>query len=67
MAQCEGLKPFERYEGEDPILERMNPLRAESLGFVRIAATTNAEGIETRTRRRWYGVIVNRTLGREGK
>jgi hypothetical protein len=40
----------------------MKALRAQGLGFDRIAAHMNAEGIPTRTRGRWHGVMVNRIL-----
>jgi hypothetical protein len=33
-----------------------------ALGYDRIAAQMNAEGIETRTRGRWHGIMVNRIL-----
>jgi hypothetical protein len=65
--RCEGRKPFGYYEGEERILARMRALRAEGLGFDRIAATMNAEGIETRTRGRWHGVMVNRILARSAE
>jgi DNA invertase Pin-like site-specific DNA recombinase len=60
--RCEGRKPYGFYEGEGPVIERMTALRSEGLGFDRIAAQMNAEGIGTRTRGRWHGVMVNRIL-----
>lgn len=39
-------------------------VRAEGLGFDRIAARLNAEQAPTRTGRPWHGVVVNRILGR---
>jgi len=60
--RCEGRKPYGFYDGEQPGIERMKSLRGEGLGFDRIAAQMNAEGIETRTRGRWHGVMVNRIL-----
>jgi DNA invertase Pin-like site-specific DNA recombinase len=60
--RCEGRKPYGFYEGETAVVERMKALRAEGLGFDRIASQMNAEGIETRTRGRWHGVMVNRIL-----
>lgn len=62
--RCEGRKPYGYYEGEDAIVERMKALRGEGVGFDRIAAQMNAEGLETRTRGRWHGVMVNRILAR---
>ena len=61
--RCEGRKPYGFYEGEMGVIDRMKALRGDGLGFDRIAAQMNAEGIETRTRGRWHGVVVNRILG----
>ena len=60
--RCEGRKPYGYFEGEDAVIDRMKALRAEAMGFDRIAAQMNTEGIETRTRGRWHGVMVNRIL-----
>ena len=60
--RCEGRKPYGFYEGEAGALERMRALRAEGLGFDRIAAKLNGEGVSTRTGRPWHGVVVNRIL-----
>jgi hypothetical protein len=43
----------------------MKALRAEGMGFDRIAAQINAEGFATRTRGRWHGLMVNRILKRQ--
>jgi DNA invertase Pin-like site-specific DNA recombinase len=60
--RCEGRKPYGYYEGETEALERLKALRAEGLGFDRIAARMNEERIPTRTGRPWHGVVVNRIL-----
>lgn len=60
--RCEGRKPFGHYEGEEKALERMKALRAEGLGFDRIAARLNEEGVPTRTAKPWHGVVINRIL-----
>jgi hypothetical protein len=60
--RCEGRKPFGFYEGEDEALKRIKALRAEGLGFDRIAARLNEEGVPTRTGKPWHGVVVNRIL-----
>lgn len=64
---CEGRKPFGYYEGEGPVLARLEALRAEGLGFDRIAARMNAEGLPTRTGRPWHGVVINRILTGQAK
>ncbi len=65
--RCEGRKPFGFYAGENTVIERMKALRAEGLGFDRIATQMNAEGLQTRTRGRWHGVMVNRILKAQEK
>jgi hypothetical protein len=42
--------------------ERLKAQRTEGLGFDRIAARMNEEGIATRTGKPWHGVVVNRIL-----
>jgi DNA invertase Pin-like site-specific DNA recombinase len=64
--RCEGRKPYGFYDGENTIIECMKALRAEGLGFDRIAARMNAEGLQTRTRGHWHGVMVNRILRAQG-
>ena len=65
--RCEGRKPFGYYEGEAEALKRIQELRSEGLGFDRLAAKLNAEGIPTRTGKPWHGVVVNRILTATGK
>src|ERR1017187_2643819 len=60
--RCEGRKPFGRDEAERAALERMRALRAEGLGFDRIAERLSTEGVPTRTGKRWHGVVINRIL-----
>jgi DNA invertase Pin-like site-specific DNA recombinase len=60
--RCEGRKPFGHYEGESVALERLKELRATGMGFDRIAAKLNEEGVPTRTGKPWHGVVVNRIL-----
>jgi DNA invertase Pin-like site-specific DNA recombinase len=64
--RCEGRKPYGFYDGENAVIERMKALKAEGLGFDRIAAQMNAEGLGTRTRGKWHGVMVNRILRAQG-
>lgn len=60
--RCEGRKPYGFYAGEPEVIARMEALRAEGLGYDKIAARLNEEGLSTRTRGRWHGVMVNRIL-----
>ena len=60
--RCEGRKPYGHYEGEPEILDRMKALRATGMGFDRIAAQMNTEGLKPRTGARWHGMVVNRIL-----
>jgi hypothetical protein len=65
--RCEGRKPFGFYEGEEQVLALMKTLRAEGLGFDRIAARLNADQVPTRTGKPWHGVVINRILSGKGK
>ena len=65
--RCEGRKPFGYYPGEAKALERICALRNEGLGFDRIAARLNAEGVPTRTKKAWHGIVVNRILTAQKK
>ena len=65
--RCEGRKPYGFYDGEEAVIERMKALRATGLGFDRIAAQLNAEGLKTRTGARWHGLVVNRILTGKGR
>jgi DNA invertase Pin-like site-specific DNA recombinase len=60
--RCEGRKPFGHYEGETLILGRMRELRSTGMGFDRIAATLNSEGLQPRTGVKWWGRTVNDIL-----
>ena len=60
--RCEGRKPYGFFEGEAEVLKRIKALRAEGLGFDRVAAKLNEEGVPTRTGKPWHGVVINRIL-----
>lgn len=60
--RCEGRKPYGFFDGEDSVIERMRALRASGLGFDRIAAQLNSEGLKTRTGAQWHGLVCNRIL-----
>jgi DNA invertase Pin-like site-specific DNA recombinase len=63
----EGAKPYGEYEGEAEVIERMKDLRAEGMGFDRIAAKLNEEGIRPRRGPRWWGLTVNKILTGKGR
>jgi len=65
--RCEGRKPYGFYDGEEAVIERMKALRLTGLGFDRIAAQLNTEGLKTRTGARWHGLVVNRVLTGKGR
>ena len=62
--RCEGRKPYGHYPGEKAVVERMRALRAEGLGFDRLAAKLNEEKHRTRKGTAWHGFTVNRILSR---
>jgi len=53
---------FGYFPGEAAALERIQALGKEGLGFDRIAARLNEEGVPSRTGRPWHGFVVNRML-----
>ena len=65
--RCEGAKPYGHFEGEDAVIERMKALRADGLGFDRVAAQLNAEGVKPRRGVRWHGLTVNKILTGKGR
>jgi DNA invertase Pin-like site-specific DNA recombinase len=64
--RCEGRKPYGFYDGEVEVVERLKALRADGMGFDRIAAQLNTEGLQTRTGKPWHGLVVNRILTGKG-
>lgn len=63
--RCEGRKPYGHYAAEAGALARMKALRAEGLGYDRIAAVLNAEGYKPRSGEKWWGKTVNNILSAE--
>ncbi len=64
--RCEGRKPYGDRPGEMDVGNRMKELRAAGMGYDRIAATLNAEGVPTRTPgKQWHGFAINQILRRE--
>ncbi|MBK5291326.1 MAG: recombinase family protein [Acidobacteriia bacterium] len=45
----------------------MKELRAQGIGFDRIAVRLKEEGIPTRTGKPWHGVVINRILTGKGR
>ncbi len=62
--RCEGAKPYGTLPGESPVIARMKELRASGLGFDRIAARLNEEGVKPRRGKQWWGLAVNKILSR---
>ena len=60
--RCEGRKPYGHFDGEQVVVGRMKELRASGMGFDRIAAKLNSEGLKPRAGERWHGLVVNRIL-----
>jgi DNA invertase Pin-like site-specific DNA recombinase len=65
--RCEGAKRYGELPGEAAVVDRMKALRAEGLGFDRIATVLNAEGIKPRRGARWHGLTVNKILTGKGR
>lgn len=65
--RCEGAKPYGALPGESAIIEHMSALRADGLGFDRIATALNAEGVKPRRGARWHGLTVNKILTGKGR
>lgn len=61
-----GSYPFGHYPGEQETVDLMRQLRAEGLGFDRIAAEMNKRGVQTRRGAKWGGNTVNVILTRLG-
>lgn len=65
--RCEGAKPYGTLPGEAEVIERMKALQRSGLGFDRIAAALNAEGIKPRRGARWWGQTINNILSDKEK
>lgn len=65
--RCEGRKPYGFQDGEAAVIDRMKALRTQGIGFDRIAAKLNEDGISTRTRGKWHGLVINRILTGKGR
>jgi DNA invertase Pin-like site-specific DNA recombinase len=59
---CEGRKAFGHYQGEFEAIERMKVLRVQGLGYDRIAAVLNSDGVPLRTGAKWWGKTINGIL-----
>jgi DNA invertase Pin-like site-specific DNA recombinase len=67
QGHCEGAKQFGHREGEQVVIDRMKSLRTSGMGFDKIAAQLNSEGIKPRRGDRWHGLTVNRVLTGKGR
>ncbi len=65
--RCEGAKPYGYYTGEKAVIERMKALRAQGMGFDRIARQLNEDGIKPRRGKQWWGLTVNKILTGKGR
>lgn len=62
--RCEGAKPYGSLSREAAVVARMKDLRATGMGFDRIAAQLNADGVKPRRGKKWWGLAVNKILSR---
>ena len=65
--RCEGRKPYGYYSGEKRILDRMEALRAQGLGFDQIAKQLATEGLMNRRGKPFGGFAVNRIVARQAR
>jgi len=65
--RCEGAKPYGTLPGEVAVIERMTALRGEGMGFDRIAAKLNEDGVKPRRGARWHGLTINKILTGKGR
>ncbi len=65
--RCEGRKPYGYYEGEKSVIERMRTLRADGMGYDKVAAALNTEGLEPRMGGCWFAASVRRILLNDSK
>ena len=65
--RCEGAKVYGSFPGEKELIERMESLRATGMGFDRIAASLNEQGLGPRRGARWHGLTVNKILTGKGR
>ena len=61
-----GRKPFGYFKDERETILKMRSMREKGMGFDRIAAALNDEGVPTRSGKDWHGVVVNRILSGRG-
>ena len=60
-----GRKRFGFYPGEPATIQRLLELRAQGMGFDRIAELMNRQSVPTRSGKPWHGRVVNRILKAE--
>lgn len=59
----DGPLPYGGLPGEAEVIERIKFLRLQRMGFDRIAACLNLEGIKPRRGKAWYGATINGIVG----
>lgn len=57
-----GRKPFGHFAGEAEVIQRIMELRAQGLGFDRLAEKLNEESVRSRSGKIWHGRVVNRIV-----
>ena len=57
-----GRKAFGYYSGETDVIQRIMELRAQGLGFDRLAEKLNQESLRSRSGKIWHGRVVNRIV-----
>jgi DNA invertase Pin-like site-specific DNA recombinase len=62
--RCEGKKPYGHTAEEQQAVEIILGLRKEGLSFVKIAERLNADGIKSRSGKRWHPTQVQRVIQR---
>jgi hypothetical protein len=60
-----GRKAFGFYTGESEVIQHIMELRAQGLGFDRVATKLNEESVRSRSGKRWHGRVVNRIVKAE--
>ena len=60
-----GRKPFGFFPGETAVIQRIMELRAQGLGFDKLADQLSDEMVRSRSGKPWHGRVVNRIVRAE--